>query len=94
MRQLPLNNWLLRTNTESRNARQHSRVQYIEAWTPATARTDYGLMEDAATAEICTSIWQWIIRNPGDGTVTKALFTRWLAEAMVIQEEPEHRCGR
>jgi malate synthase len=57
----------------------------------------YGLMEDAATAEISrTSIWQWIHHQKtlSDGTpVTKALFRQWLGEElMVIQEElGEHR---
>ncbi|MBW5898725.1 malate synthase A, partial [Pectobacterium brasiliense] len=52
----------------------------------------YGLMEDAATAEISrTSIWQWIRHGKtlSDGRViTKALFRQMLAEELfVIQEE-------
>lgn len=37
-------------------------VQYIEAWISGNGCVPiYGLMEDAATAEISrTSIWQWI----------------------------------
>ena len=73
-------------------------VQYIEAWISGNGCVPiYGLMEDAATAEISrTSIWQWIHHQKtlNDGTpVTKALFRQWLAEElMVIQEElGEHR---
>ncbi|WNP34393.1 malate synthase A [Enterobacter kobei] len=73
-------------------------VQYIEAWISGNGCVPiYGLMEDAATAEISrTSIWQWIHHEKtlNDGTpVTKALFRRMLAEEMqVIQEElGEHR---
>lgn len=73
-------------------------VQYIEAWISGNGCVPiYGLMEDAATAEISrTSIWQWIHHQKTlrDGTpVTKALFRQWLAEEMrVIQEElGEHR---
>ena len=37
-------------------------LQYLEAWINGNGCVPiYGLMEDAATAEIsCTSIWQWI----------------------------------
>ena len=73
-------------------------VQYIEAWISGNGCVPiYGLMEDAATAEISrTSIWQWIHHQKtlNDGTPdTKALFRQWLAEElMVIQEElGEHR---
>jgi malate synthase len=73
-------------------------VQYIEAWISGNGCVPiYGLMEDAATAEISrTSIWQWIHHQKtlSDGTpVTKTLFRQWLAEElMVIQEElGEHR---
>ena len=68
-------------------------VQYIEAWISGNGCVPiYGLMEDAATAEISrTSIWQWIHHGKtlSDGqVVTKALFQRMLAEEMlVIQEE-------
>lgn len=73
-------------------------VQYIEAWISGNGCVPiYGLMEDAATAEISrTSIWQWIHHektlNNGK-TVTKALFREMLAEEMrVIQDElGEHR---
>ena len=54
-------------------------VQYIEAWISGNGCVPiYGLMEDAATAEISrTSIWQWIHHQKtlNDGNpVTKALF--------------------
>lgn len=68
-------------------------VQYIEAWISGNGCVPiYGLMEDAATAEISrTSIWQWIHHGKSldDGQqVTKALFHRMLAEEMqVIQQE-------
>ncbi|MBG6248926.1 malate synthase A [Candidatus Symbiopectobacterium sp. PLON1] len=68
-------------------------VQYIEAWISGNGCVPiYGLMEDAATAEISsTSIWQWIHHGKtlSDGqVVTKALFQRMLTEEMlVIQEE-------
>jgi malate synthase len=43
-------------------------VQYIEAWISGNGCVPiYGLMEDAATAEISrTSIWQWIHRPHGE----------------------------
>ena len=73
-------------------------VQYIEAWISGNGCVPiYGLMEDAATAEISrTSIWQWIHHQKtlNDGTpVTNALFRQWLdEEMMVIREElGEHR---
>lgn len=68
-------------------------VQYIEAWISGNGCVPiYGLMEDAATAEISrTSIWQWIHHGKSldDGQrVTNALFHRMLAEEMqVIQQE-------
>ncbi|MCL2891592.1 malate synthase A [Brenneria tiliae] len=68
-------------------------VQYIEAWISGNGCVPiYGLMEDAATAEISrTSIWQWIRHGKtlSDGRpVTKALFRQMLAEEMlVIQDE-------
>lgn len=68
-------------------------VQYIEAWISGNGCVPiYGLMEDAATAEISrTSIWQWIHheKSLSNGqTVTKALFRQMLAEEMlVIQQE-------
>ncbi|EOI3562114.1 malate synthase A [Cronobacter turicensis] len=68
-------------------------VQYIEAWISGNGCVPiYGLMEDAATAEISrTSIWQWIHHQKtlsNGSKVTKALFRQMLAEEMrVIQEE-------
>jgi len=68
-------------------------VQYIEAWICGNGCVPiYGLMEDAATAEISrTSIWQWIHHRKtlSDGQpVTKALFRQMLCEEMqVIQQE-------
>ncbi|MEH6823817.1 MAG: malate synthase A [Motiliproteus sp.] len=60
-------------------------VQYLEAWISGNGCVPIdGLMEDAATAEICrTSIWQWIRhgRSLSNGKrVTKALFRDLLAE--------------
>ena len=73
-------------------------VQYIEAWISGNGCVPiYGLMEDAATAEISrTSIWQWIHHQKtlsNGKPVTKALFRQMLAEEMrVIQDElGEHR---
>ena len=64
-------------------------VQYIEAWISGNGCVPiYGLMEDAATAEISrTSIWQWIhhqktLRN--GKPVTKALFRQMLGEEMKV----------
>lgn len=60
-------------------------LQYIEAWLGGSgAVAIYGLMEDAATAEISrASIWQWI-RNGAALTngrkMTPELFTKALAE--------------
>ncbi len=60
-------------------------LQYIAAWISGKGCVPiYGLMEDAATAEICrTSIWQWIKhgKSLSNGQlITKALFTSMLAE--------------
>ncbi|EBO7876343.1 malate synthase A [Salmonella enterica] len=73
-------------------------VQYIEAWISGNGCVPiYGLMEDAATAEISrTSIWQWIHHEKtlsNGKPVTKTLFREMLAEEMrVIQDElGEHR---
>ena len=73
-------------------------VQYIEAWISGNGCVPiYGLMEDAATAEISrTSIWQWIHHQKtlsNGKPVTKSLFRQMLAEEMrVIQDElGEHR---
>ncbi|MCW7548733.1 malate synthase A [Photorhabdus sp. APURE] len=68
-------------------------VQYIEAWISGNGCVPiYGLMEDAATAEISrTSIWQWIHheKSLSNGKkVTKGLFRQMLAEEMeVIKQE-------
>lgn len=68
-------------------------VQYIEAWISGNGCVPvYGLMEDAATAEIArTSIWQWIRHGKtlqSGEVVTEALFRQMLAEEMqVIQQE-------
>ncbi|HGK4816351.1 TPA: malate synthase A [Yersinia enterocolitica] len=64
-------------------------VQYIEAWISGNGCVPiYGLMEDAATAEISrTSIWQWIHhqKNLSNGqTVTKELFRNMLSEEMQV----------
>jgi malate synthase len=64
-------------------------VQYIEAWISGNGCVPiYGLMEDAATAEISrTSIWQWIHheKSLSDGRpVTKALFRQMLQEEMLV----------
>lgn len=60
-------------------------VQYIEAWISGNGCVPiYGLMEDAATAEISrTSIWQWIHHQKtlsNGKPVTKALFRQMLGE--------------
>ncbi|PKH22172.1 malate synthase A [Enterobacterales bacterium CwR94] len=68
-------------------------VQYIEAWISGNGCVPiYGLMEDAATAEISrTSIWQWIRHEKtlsNGEQVTEARFRTMLAEELlVIQEE-------
>ncbi|QKJ88958.1 Malate synthase [Paramixta manurensis] len=68
-------------------------LQYIEAWISGNGCVPiYGLMEDAATAEISrTSIWQWIRHEKtldNGQVVTQALFRDLLAEEIrVIQEE-------
>lgn len=68
-------------------------VQYIAAWLSGRGCVPiYGLMEDAATAEISrTSIWQWIrhAQPLNDGrTVNRALFHQFLAEeTMVVRDE-------
>ncbi|EAY7417486.1 malate synthase, partial [Salmonella enterica] len=76
-------------------------VQYIEAWISGNGCVPiYGLMEDAATAEISrTSIWQWIHHEKtlsNGKPVTKTLFREMLAEEMrVIQDElGEHRYSK
>ena len=68
-------------------------IQYLEAWIGGTGCVPiYGLMEDAATAEISrTSIWQWIQQGQklaNGKTVTKELFTGLLKEEVeVIKNE-------
>ena len=68
-------------------------VQYIESWITGNGCVPiYGLMEDAATAEISrTSIWQWIRhgKSLSNGEkVTKFLFEEMLDEELqVIQKE-------
>jgi malate synthase len=62
-------------------------LQYIEAWIQGNGCVPiYGLMEDAATAEISrTSIWQWIQhgKSLSNGKlVTKTLFKDMLKEEM------------
>lgn len=68
-------------------------VQYIAAWLSGKGCVPiYGLMEDAATAEISrTSIWQWMkhAQSLSDGrTVTRTLFQQMLdEEAQVVRNE-------
>lgn len=68
-------------------------LQYVAAWLSGKGCVPiYGLMEDAATAEISrTSIWQWIQHDKtlSDGrTVSKELFRTMLAEeASVVKDE-------
>ncbi|MBR9728265.1 malate synthase A [Shewanella intestini] len=67
-------------------------VQYIEAWIQGNGCVPiYGLMEDAATAEISrTSIWQWIQHEKtlsNGQLVTKALFRDMLAQELINVEK-------
>ena len=68
-------------------------LQYIEAWISGNGCVPiYGLMEDAATAEISrASIWQWIQHGKtldNGEVVTKALFRRYLTEEIeVVKKE-------
>lgn len=68
-------------------------LQYIEAWISGNGCVPiYGLMEDAATAEISrASIWQWIKHGKdldNGEVVTKALFERYLKEEIeVVKQE-------
>ncbi|MCG9679363.1 malate synthase A [Vibrio sp. Isolate24] len=68
-------------------------LQYIEAWISDNGCVPiYGLMEDAATAEISrASIWQWIQHGKSldnGQVVTKALFEQYLSEEIdVVKEE-------
>jgi malate synthase len=61
-------------------------VQYLEAWISGTGCVPiYGLMEDAATAEISrTSIWQWI--QTGQTLSNGKKVTRELFRAMLNEE--------
>ncbi|MGF1680566.1 malate synthase A [Photobacterium minamisatsumaniensis] len=64
-------------------------VQYIESWISGNGCVPiYGLMEDAATAEISrASIWQWIKHGKALSNgqiVTKALFEQMLKEEMAV----------
>ncbi len=64
-------------------------LQYIEAWISGNGCVPiYGLMEDAATAEISrTSIWQWIQHRKSldnGEIVTKALFRQYLAQEIEV----------
>ncbi|MCL1050405.1 malate synthase A [Shewanella abyssi] len=68
-------------------------LRYIEAWIKGNGCVPiYGLMEDAATAEISrTSIWQWIKHQQqlSNGTiVTKPLFKEMLLQELAqVKEE-------
>ncbi len=68
-------------------------LQYIEAWISGNGCVPiYGLMEDAATAEISrASIWQWIQHGKSldnGQMVTKALFQQYLDEEIqVVKQE-------
>ncbi|GAA5191007.1 malate synthase A [Ferrimonas gelatinilytica] len=64
-------------------------VQYMEAWISGNGCVPiYGLMEDAATAEISrASIWQWIRHGTvldNGKLVTKALFEQMLTEELAV----------
>ena len=78
-------------------------LYYIEAWIQGHGCVPiYGLMEDAATAEISrANIWQWIHHGVtlDDGqTFTKELFHSWLYQELdtIKQEvgEPRYATGR
>ncbi|USD40593.1 malate synthase A [Vibrio sp. SCSIO 43135] len=68
-------------------------LQYIEAWISGNGCVPiYGMMEDAATAEISrASIWQWIQHNKSldnGQVVTKDLFEQYLEEEIqVVKQE-------
>ncbi|CAH0541161.1 malate synthase A [Vibrio marisflavi] len=64
-------------------------LQYIEAWISGNGCVPiYGMMEDAATAEISrASIWQWIKHGKcldNGEVVTKALFSQYLTEEIEV----------
>ncbi|MGI9897529.1 malate synthase A [Vibrio natriegens] len=78
-------------------------LQYIEAWISGNGCVPiYGLMEDAATAEISrASIWQWIQHGKSldnGQQVTKELFESYLKEEVEVvkQEigEERYQAGR
>ncbi len=78
-------------------------LQYIEAWISGNGCVPiYGLMEDAATAEISrASIWQWIQHGKSldnGQQVTKPLFRDYLAEEIEVVKaeigEPRFNAGR
>ena len=73
-------------------------LQYIEAWISGNGCVPiYGMMEDAATAEISrASIWQWIQHGKAldnGQTVTNELFKQYLSEEIEVvkQEVGEER---
>lgn len=64
-------------------------LQYVEAWISGNGCVPiYGLMEDAATAEISrASIWQWIQHGKtldNGQVVTKTLFRDYLAQEIEV----------
>ncbi|HHG3187494.1 TPA: malate synthase A [Vibrio parahaemolyticus] len=78
-------------------------LQYIEAWISGNGCVPiYGLMEDAATAEISrASIWQWIQHGKSldnGQQVTKALFETYLQEEVEVVKhevgEERYQAGR
>ncbi|NVJ56520.1 MAG: malate synthase A [Vibrionaceae bacterium] len=78
-------------------------LQYIEAWISGNGCVPiYGLMEDAATAEISrASIWQWIQHGKAldNGlVVTNELFEQYLAEEIKVVKaevgEQRYNSGR
>ncbi|MCL1125019.1 malate synthase A [Shewanella surugensis] len=64
----------------------HIALQYIQAWINGQASVPiYGLMEDAATAEIArTSIWQWIKHQVS--LSNGQIVTKLLVKSMLIEE--------
>lgn len=78
-------------------------LQYIEAWISGNGCVPiYGLMEDAATAEISrASIWQWIQHGKAldnGQVVTNELFEQYLAEEIKVVKaevgEQRYNSGR
>jgi len=69
-------------------------VRYLEAWISGNGCVPiYGLMEDAATAEISrASIWQWIQHGKtlsNGKVVTKELFCELLQEELLVIRNEE-----